>query len=256
MKKLITKQYRRKLNKKKIICFILIPIVIIMALFSSGMRIMKQNQSIIENTELNNIVVAEQVEVIEESEPELPQKTTVYTTTSVNMRSAPGLHGEVIKVWKVNAELTKVGEINDWSIIETEDGEYYIKSTYLSTEKTKVAAERKTTVTNRGGSTLVAPSKNNSLIYLGNYKLTYYCSCAKCCGKSNGITASGKKVQEGITVACNSLPLGTKISINGHIYEVQDRGGMASNVIDVYVDSHQKALNLGVKYADVYKVIN
>ena len=34
-------------------------------------------------------------------------------------------------------------------------------------------------------------------------------------------------------------------------------GGMKSNVIDIYVNSHQKALNLGVKRnVDVYKVKN
>ena len=266
MKKLIIKhKIKKKINKKKLICCLLIPIVIIMALFTCGMTINYKQK--IANSELNNTIVAEQVIEIPKNEiadkvieqqiiEEIPQqieKTIVYTTTSVNLRSAPGLHGEIIKVLSINTELTKVGEENGWSIIETEDGQYYIKSTYISTEKTKVV--QKQTTTSRGGNTsTTTKTEKGNLTYLGYYKLTHYCSCSKCCGKSNGITASGKKVQEGITVACNSLPLGTKISINGHIYEVQDRGGMKSNVIDIYVDGHQKALNLGVKYADVYIV--
>ena len=48
--------------------------------------------------------------------------------------------------------------------------------------------------------------------YLGVFKATAYCSCKKCCGKSDGITASGKKAKEG-TIACNWLPFGTKLRI-------------------------------------------
>ena len=43
-----------------------------------------------------------------------------------------------------------------------------------------------------------------------------------------------------------------QIVINGNVYVVEDRGGMANNVIDVFFNSHQEALNFGVKYADVY----
>ena len=50
---------------------------------------------------------------------------------------------------------------------------------------------------------------------LGTYKLTAYCSCSRCCGKSDGITASGVKAQAGRTVAAKSLPFGTELLING-----------------------------------------
>ena len=53
-----------------------------------------------------------------------------------------------------------------------------------------------------------------SLTYKGVYKITAYCPCKKCCGKSDGITASGVKAIEGITVAMDkSIPFGTKIYI-------------------------------------------
>lgn len=80
------------------------------------------------------------------------------------------------------------------------------------------------------------------------YVITAYCHCVKCCGKSDGITASGVKAIEGITVAMDkSMPFGTKIYIDG-IGEriVQDRGGaIKNNRIDLYFDSHQEALNFG-----------
>lgn len=80
------------------------------------------------------------------------------------------------------------------------------------------------------------------------YVITAYCPCVKCCGKSDGITASGEKAVEGVTVAAdtNILPFGTKVIIDGNTYIVQDRGGaIKGNRIDLYFDSHQEALNFG-----------
>ena len=103
--------------------------------------------------------------------------------------------------------------------------------------------------------TTEAPSTEaNGMTYLGTYSLTAYCSCVNCCGKSNGITASGTQATAGRTVACNSLPLGTVISINGHQYVVEDTGGMGGNVIDIYFSSHEEAINFGRQSAEVYLV--
>lgn len=84
-------------------------------------------------------------------------------------------------------------------------------------------------------------------------KYTHYCSCAKCCGKSNGVTASGKKVYTGMPnpyyVACNWLPLGSVISVNGTNYTVVDRGGSglsSGGRIDIYTpEGHQAAIRGG-----------
>lgn len=80
------------------------------------------------------------------------------------------------------------------------------------------------------------------------YTITAYCACVKCCGKTDGITASGVKAVEGVTIATDkSIPFGTKIYIDG-VGErvVQDRGGaITGNRIDLYFDNHQSALNFG-----------
>ena len=49
--------------------------------------------------------------------------------------------------------------------------------------------------------------------YLGNYKLTYYCSCELCCDVETGITATGTPVVEGQTIAVdpNVIPYGTQV---------------------------------------------
>lgn len=95
------------------------------------------------------------------------------------------------------------------------------------------------------------------LISLGVYKITAYCGCAKCCGKTDGITASGTHVTAGRTIAAPpEIPFGTKISINGHTYTVEDRGGaIKGNRIDIYFESHQEALDFGVQYIEIFKVV-
>jgi 3D (Asp-Asp-Asp) domain-containing protein len=92
-------------------------------------------------------------------------------------------------------------------------------------------------------------------ISLGEYKLTAYCACEKCCGKTDGITASGVKAVEGVTIAADTkvLPFGTEVIIDGHEYTVQDVGGaIKGNRIDIYFDSHQEALEFGVQHKEIF----
>ena len=85
------------------------------------------------------------------------------------------------------------------------------------------------------------------------YKITAYCSCSKCCGKTTGRTASGTVATAGRTVAAPAkFAFGTKLNIGGHIYTVEDRGGaIQGNRIDIYVSSHSAASQWGVKYLSV-----
>lgn len=87
---------------------------------------------------------------------------------------------------------------------------------------------------------------------LGEYKITYYCNCRRCCGKwSGGPTASGEMPEEGRTVA-SSMKLGTHLMIDGHEYVVEDRG-VTGKHIDVFMESHQECLDNGVDYLEVKK---
>ena len=97
------------------------------------------------------------------------------------------------------------------------------------------------------------------------FKITAYCSCFKCCGKSDGITASNKPAKAGRTVALNWLPFGTKLNIAGKLYVVEDRGaesqfgtyyhrkGPKNKIkhVDIYFDSHSTARQFGVKWLPV-----
>ena len=83
------------------------------------------------------------------------------------------------------------------------------------------------------------------------FTVTAYCPCEKCCGAhANGYTATGEKAIQGVTIAADPdvLPMGTKIELDGHTYTVQDTGGaIAGYRLDLYFDSHEDALQWGVR---------
>lgn len=103
------------------------------------------------------------------------------------------------------------------------------------------------------------------LISLGNFSITHYCACSVCCGEwSDGITFSGTKATAGRTIAVDPdvIPYGSEVAVfydDGRIcyYIAEDCGGeIKGNEIDVFVDSHAEALELGVMGASVYLVSN
>lgn len=106
-------------------------------------------------------------------------------------------------------------------------------------------------------------------ISLGEFKLTAYCSCEKCCGKwalnrpkdENGkdivYGSTGNILVAGTSIAVDPsvIPYGSQVEINGHTYTAHDTGGaIKGNRIDVYFDSHQEARNFGVQFAEVFLI--
>lgn len=67
-------------------------------------------------------------------------------------------------------------------------------------------------------------------------------------------TASGVYPQAGVTVACNFLPIGTVIRLNGQEYVVQDTGSMEGLVVDVFVDTEDEAWERG-RYTTTIEVV-
>jgi 3D (Asp-Asp-Asp) domain-containing protein len=75
-----------------------------------------------------------------------------------------------------------------------------------------------------------------------------YTAAADECGKSDGITASGIKVQENRTLACPpQYPFGAKVSIEGYgVYTCEDRGGaIKGNKFDIYMETKAEAFQFG-----------
>ena len=94
----------------------------------------------------------------------------------------------------------------------------------------------------------------------GEYTITAYCGCEKCCGKwaSNPVIGSGNiTLVQGMHCA-SPLPLGTIVDIEGvGIYEVQDTTSewvadkYNDKIIDIYFLDHSSALQFGKRVANV-----
>ena len=98
-----------------------------------------------------------------------------------------------------------------------------------------------------------------NMTYLGNFSAYAYCPCAICCGQwAGGNTASGTVPTEGRTIAVDTsiIPMGTTVYIDGYGYYVAEDTGSAINgyKIDVFHNSHDAALNWGIRDVDIYIV--
>lgn len=92
-----------------------------------------------------------------------------------------------------------------------------------------------------------------------NVVATAYCPCEKCCGKSDGITATGIKAKAGRTIAVDPkvIPYGSEVIIDGNTYIAEDCGGAVDgNRVDIFFDDHTSALEFGVKNLHAYVVYN
>ena len=181
-------------------------------------------------------IVVEQVAIPYETITKNVAGSDTNTTNRVLKQGKDGLKEVIYKIKYQN---------------EVEIEKIVISETVITEPVNKIVqVQKKVQTTSRGSSS----SRTSTAVVNGEtYKVTAYCSCAKCCGKTNGITASGTRATAGRTVAASSkFAFGTKLNIGGQIYTVEDRGGaIQGNRIDIYVNSHSAALQWGVRYLPV-----
>lgn len=101
--------------------------------------------------------------------------------------------------------------------------------------------------------------EDDGRVYLGNFRISHYCSCSKCCGPYVGETAWGGPLRADYTIAVDPtvIPKLANIEIEGYegIRVAEDCGGaIKGNRIDVAVSSHEEAMRLGVVYRDVWMI--
>ena len=176
-------------------------------------------------------IVVEQVTIPYETVTKNTTNSSENTTSKVLQQGKDGLKEVTYKVkYQNNIEIEKT-QISEVVIKEPVN-----KIVQVNKVTSRSSLPRTTSTT--GGTT---------------YKITAYCSCSKCCGKSTGRTASGTTATAGRTVAAPAnFAFGTKLNIGGHIYTVEDRGGaIKGNKIYIYVSSHSEALQWGVRYLPV-----
>lgn len=92
--------------------------------------------------------------------------------------------------------------------------------------------------------------------------VTYYCAerYAHICGTGDGVTATGDQVTPGVTCAVDPavIPFGSIVCVDYgdgvlHEYVAQDSGAWVNeDHIDICVDTHGEAMELGRKTATVY----
>ncbi len=95
---------------------------------------------------------------------------------------------------------------------------------------------------------------NNTYCYSGRtlmVEATAYCPCSICCGKSDGITNSGKRAYANHTIAVDPsiIPLGTMVYLEGlGTFIAEDTGGaIKGHKVDLFMNEHRQALNFGIK---------
>lgn len=96
-------------------------------------------------------------------------------------------------------------------------------------------------------------------LYLGEFVVTAYCPCEKCCGPwADGVTALGTTAEPGIiAVDKNVIPLGSTVMIDGQEYRAEDTGGAINgNRIDIYYTSHKSALDYGIQRHEVWVAVD
>lgn len=184
--------------------------------------------------------------IIFKAERTAPKEKYIISSNGLNIRTLPLIaEDNIFTTLSFGKKVECIGtSAEGWTIVLIDEKHYFCKDEFLSEDKPKQISSKR-----------VSYTKGEGDISLGTYTLTAYCSCTKCCGKwSGGPTASGTTPTQGRTVACNSLSFGTKISINGNIYTVEDTGNMSDNVIDIYFNSHSEALQFGRQKAEVFLV--
>ncbi len=197
-------------------------------------------------------IIVEQVEIPYETITKDVSKEGTETNDKVLQEGVNGL-----KEIKYKAKYQDEVEIERNVIAETIIREPVEKIIQISTKITSRSGGNRTAVSPE----TLSASVEGMTPKVVKMNTSAYCSCAKCTGKTNGITSSGAHAKEWHTVAAGSgYPIGTVIYVpalankpNGGWFVVEDRGGaISNNRIDIYMGSHSSAISFGRRSLECY----
>ncbi len=197
-------------------------------------------------------IITEQVEIPYETITKDVSKEGTETKDKVLQEGVNGL-----KEIKYKAKFQNDEEIERNVISEVVIREPVDKIIQISTKVSSRSGARTTAQTPE----MLQASVNGITPKVVKMNTSAYCSCARCTGKTNGITSSGASAKEWHTIAAGAgYPIGTIIYIpsladkpNGGWFVVEDRGGaISNNRIDIYMGSHQSAIHFGRKNLECY----
>ena len=127
-----------------------------------------------------------------------------------------------------------------------EEGEVLPESSWIEEPEEYMEPEEPTAEERRAE----AIQNEQGMVYMGTYQITAYEWTGNPC-------ANGNYPEEGYTAACNSLPFGTVVYIDGIGYRtIEDRGAdwHSDQWIDVYMGDEWTCNQFGVQYLDVWVV--
>lgn len=200
----------------------------------------EDNQYIIQDNEKHQSFLLDEVD----------ETMYVTATKGLNVRAVPTTDSKPLDTFTYGEEVNVIGSKaedndNEWVLIEYDSNFAFVWSEYLTTDVPKMNPSLsyydEHNVSNE-------ESSSSNMTYLGNYMCTAYEWTGSLC-------ANGNYPSVGYTVACNSLPFGTQIYIDGYgYYTVEDRGGGGDNWIDIYMGDESSCYDFGVRYLDIYLV--
>lgn len=170
-------------------------------------------------------------------EPDPTKEVVHYTSTTESITQAETTEEVVTEVF--SATMTTEQYTEEWTEEQTTEElteEYYEEpSEPLPPEEPQEPEEP------------AEPTAPEGMTYLGVYYVTGYTATGSAC-------ANGNYPSSGYTAACNSLPMGTVIYIEGiGTRVIEDRGGMGNQTIDVFYDSVSECYAITGSY-EVYIV--
>lgn len=197
-----------KIRSLHIVTYTMCMILTLIALCAGVIFIVSSNNDTIREKEINN----------------MPITTTVYYTTTITSTNITTTVVTTITT-TITTESTTTSEEYIEYYEEPEYTEITLEEDYIYTEEEIVEEE------------IVEeeiPDENYTSdgTYYGTFEATYYE------GGYGTYGAAGTDLISGYSIASNIFPLGSLIRIEGSgldgIYRVDDRGGMADNVLDFY----------------------
>lgn len=162
----------------------------------------------------------------------------------------------VIKAASIRTETTT--ETTTEATTETETSTEIVLETETETEIIELATQKEV-------ETEIETETEPQLVSMGTFTVTAYCSCEKCCGEwannrpdGKVYGASGEELIADYSIATDVglIPYGETILINDQEYVAHDCGGaIKGNRIDIYMSTHEMALEWGVQNIEIFKVV-
>lgn len=136
--------------------------------------------------------------------------------------------------------------LRKWQREKTQEEEKKQEEAQQATRQVKRARNSSYAATAPSYDNAQAEAAPEGASYLGNYELTAYEWTGNPC-------ANGNYPTEGYTIASNTLPIGTRVYIEG-IGErtVEDTGGMSGGTIDIYMGDPSTCVQFGRQSGAVY----